>query len=167
MESEETINRKNWYVEWTVRKWLADDWEAGGEPYAVNRAVENLLLNDGINVLLKILGGTGGTAFSNTNARLKVGNSSTAVFATQTDLQGGTTAEKAMDATFPTVVNQTITWRSTFSASEALFSWQEVGVKNGAGAISGSVKMLNRKVQNFGIKPNTEIWELSLSITVS
>lgn len=164
---QEFIGPDNWSAHWTVRKWRAEDWEAGREPYEVREAPRNLLVNGGIQLLEDLLIGAGGNPYNAANSFLKVGNGTTAAAATDTDLLGGSTAQKVMDPTFPSRSAQTITWRSTFGTAEANFTWNEFALKNGSGAVSGTVKILNRKVQLFGTKLNTEVWELTLTVTIA
>lgn len=171
--SEHIDTAKTWEVRWTLRKYFNKDAHevlADTVPDEVIEVRDNLLLNNGINFLLNILiGGASGTypPYSNANANLAVGNSNTAAVASQTDLQGGSTAVAAMDATFPSVTNQTVTFKSTYGSAAANFAWEEVGVKNGAGAISATIKMLNRKVTVFGTKAAGSTWTMQLDITIS
>lgn len=126
----------------------------------------NLLLNEGINELWTLVAGGGGTAFSNANAYLAVGDSTTSESASQTDLQAASNKlYKAMDVSYPTYgTSQQIVFRSTFGSSDANFSWQEFSVANGS---SGTAKNLNRKVSNQGTKLSGQSWQLTLTITLS
>jgi hypothetical protein len=128
-------------------------------------AGKNLLLNEGINSIWTLVAGGAETAFNNANARLGVGDSTTAAAATQTDLQAATNKlYKAMDASYPTFgTSQKITFRSTFSGSEANFGWQEFSADNGGTAL----KNLNRLVSNQGTKTSGQTWQLTLEITLS
>lgn len=163
--------RLNWRADWLIEKWHnSASREAGDAPYEVIELPHNGLLNDGINFFLnRLIGGADGTypAWNNANANIVVGNSAAAFAATQTDVQGASNATKAMDATYPTVAAQTVTFRSTFGASEGNFAWEEIGVKNGAGAISATVKLLNRRVGALGTKVSPAVWTVTLTITVS
>lgn len=105
------------------------------------------------------------TAFNNANARLGVGDSTTAWSAAHTDLQASTNKlRKAMDATFPTDNGSgTLTFKATFATTDANFAWQEWGVFN---AGSGGT-MLNRKVQSLGTKPSSEQWVLTATVAVA
>jgi hypothetical protein len=104
------------------------------------------------------------TYFNNANARLGVGDSTTAFAVGQTDLQAPTNKmRKAMDATYPQRSSNVITFRSTFSTSEAIWVWNEWGVFNAA---SGGT-MLNRKVENLGPKGSSQSWELTVALTIS
>lgn len=133
-------------------------------PYAVEEFDGNLLLNEGITEQLTLLIGGTATAFNTTNARIGVGDSTTAAVATQTDLQAVTNKTyKAMDATYPQVSSQTVTFRSTFGATDANYSWQEFCIDNGS--VAG--KTLNRKVENHGSKVSPDSWVIQVSITLS
>src|SRR5579884_3305348 len=79
---------------------------------------ENLLTNYGINsIIWPAVAGGSYTAMNNTNARLGVGDSTTAAAASQTDLQAATNKTyQAMDATYPTYgSSQQIVLRATFA----------------------------------------------------
>lgn len=139
-------------------------WFADRRPVEVVEFSENLLLNEGITRLLNLLVGAGGTAFNNANARLGVGDSTTAAAATQTDLQAATNKTyKAMDATFPQVSGQTVTFKSTFTGTDANYAWQEFVIDNG----SGAAETLNRKVQSLGTKSSGTTWVLTVTVTIS
>jgi hypothetical protein len=123
----------------------------------------NILVTAGIQLLEDLLIGAGGTAFNNANARIGVGDSTTAAAIGQVDLQAATNKlRKAMDATFPSRSGTTLTWKSSFTSGEANFAWQEWAVFNSA---SGAT-MLNRKVESLGTK-SSGTWTLQVDITIS
>lgn len=108
--------------------------------------------------------GAGGTAFNNANSYIGVGDSTSAFAATQTDLQAATNKfRKAMDATYPQVAANVLTYRSTFGTSEANFAWQEWGVFNASSAGT----MMNRKVESLGTKTSSQTWQLTVTITLA
>ncbi len=153
----------HWKVEWQVDKFHEDQLVGGETPYETVKGQGNLLVNSGIALLEDLLIGAGGTVFSNANARLGVGDSSTAAAAGQTDLQAATNKfRKAMDSTYPSRASQTLTFRSTFATGEANFVWNEWGIFN---AGSGGT-MLNRKVESLGTKSSGS-WQLTVTITIS
>lgn len=164
----------NWNIRWRILKFNnldADEINADSVPDEVAEFDGNGLLNSGIGVLINRLindaPDVNNAAFSSANARIKVGNGNAAFSAAHTDLQGGTTATAAMDATFPSVAAQTITWQASFGAGAANFAWEEIGVQNGAGAINGTtVKMLNRRVGSLGTKV-TGTWVVQATVTIS
>jgi hypothetical protein len=103
--------------------------------------------------------------FTNANARLGVGDSTTAFAASQTDLVAAANKlRKAMDATYPQRSTNVLTFRATFATSEANWVWNEWGVFN-AGPTGGT--MLNRKVEILGTKTSSQYWELSVALTLS
>lgn len=104
-----------------------------------------------------------GTAFNNANSYIGVGDSTTAFAATQTDLQASTNKlRKAMDATYPQVTTNTITFRSTFATTDANFAWQEWGVFNASSAGT----MMNRKVESLGTKTSAQTWQFTVTNTI-
>lgn len=112
--------------------------------------------------LTSLAAGAGGTAFNNANAYIGVGDSVTAFAFTQTDLQAATNKlRKGMDATYPQVATNVITFRSTFSTAEANFAWQEWGVFNASSAGT----MMNRKVESLGTKTSAQSWQITVTIT--
>jgi hypothetical protein len=123
----------------------------------------NMLLNEGIQLILDLLIGAGGTVASNANAQIGVGDSSSAEAATQTDLQAGANKLfKAMNATYPIRTNQTMAWQSDFTSGEANFAWNEWSVRNS----SGADKNINRKVQSLGTKASGT-WTLTGQVTLA
>lgn len=142
------------------------DVETGELLPAISEIAGNMLLNEGIGELLDLACGLGTpTAFSNANAYIGVGDSTTAEAATQTDLQAATNKTyKAMSASYPQRSAQTVTWRAVFGSADANYAWQEFTVVN---ASSGTGKNLNRKVSNQGTKASGQTWTLDLAITLS
>lgn len=143
----------------------ADILAAGVEAYERIEREGNMLVNNGAQLLEDALIGTGITAFSNANARLGVGDSSTAASASQTDLQAASNKVRvAMDATYPSRSSQTLTFKATFGSAVGNFAWQEWGIFNAA---SGATSMLNRKVESMGTKSSGTTWVLTVTITIS
>lgn len=104
------------------------------------------------------------TAFNNANSYLGVGDSVTAFAATQTDLQAATNKlRKAMEATYPTLSTNVLTFRSLFATTEANFAWAEWGVFNAATAGT----MMSRKVEALGTKTSAQSWQLTATITIN
>lgn len=110
----------------------------------------------------KVTAGTG-TNFDNSNAYIGVGNGTTAFAVSQTDLVGASKLRKAMDATYPQVATNVITFRSTFATTDANFAWEEWGVFN---ASSGGT-MMNRVVASNGTKSSSETKVVTATITLS
>ena len=164
--STETTDSKTWDVLATVEKWhRAADRKAGLPPDEVVEKKDNLLLNEGITVLLNLLCGISATAFSNGNAYIGVGDSSTAAAAGQTGLQASSNKDyQGMESGYPSVTGQTVTFRSIWASAEGNFPWNEWTVANGS---SDSATNLNRKVAALGTKASGSEWTLTVAITVS
>lgn len=104
------------------------------------------------------------TLFTNANARIGIGDSSTAFAASQTDLVATTNKlRKGMDATYPTRTNNQLTFKATFGSAEANWTWNEWGIFNAASAGT----MLNRKVENLGTKASGSTWVLTVTVTIT
>lgn len=120
---------------------------------AGRNAIASRLINDATTI-----------EFDNANAKIGVGDSTVAFAAAQTDLQAATNKlRKAMDAGFPTIAANAITFRSTFIGTEANWAWQEWAVFNAATA----GVMLNRVVEVNGTKLTGQTWVLQVTITVN
>jgi hypothetical protein len=170
----------SWGVRWSVHKlegeWTGEQLDAGEVPAdALLELLEgegNMLMIGGSSALWQRLIGTAITAFDNSNARIGVGDSTTAAADTQTDLIAATNKlRKAMDATYPSHTDstsvagaKTITFRATFATGDANFAWQEWGVFN-AGPTGG--RMLNRKVESLGTKTSAQSWVFTVSLTLA
>jgi hypothetical protein len=158
-----------WHCRTELEKFDGNDLTVG--PLDVEVVEGNLLVAGGANALFhRLIGGTTVNAFSNANAYIGVGNSTTAAATTQTDLVG-TNLRKPMDVGYPTHTDGTATastlvFRSVWADTDALFIWNEFGVFN---ASTGG-RMLNRKVQSFNsgvIKPNTQSWRLAVTLSIA
>ncbi len=103
------------------------------------------------------------TPFNNANSHIGVGDGTAAHAFGQTDLQGTSRYRKGMDATYPTVATNVLTFRATFGTTEANFAWNEWGVFNAA---AGGT-MLNRKQEALGTKPATQSWQFTVTLTVA
>ena len=162
---------------WLIRRY-ADDaafarGEAGeviggdGQPLPAESVIDgNILLAEGIGELWDLVCGLGSpTAFSNANAYIGVGDSTTAESAAHTDLQAASNKTyKAQAATYPQRSGTTVTFQSVFASGDANYAWQEFTVAN---ASSGTGKNLNRKVSNQGTKASGQTWTVQLQITIS
>ena len=150
---------------WRIERYRMRKHLKAGQPYDVSEFIGNLLLNEGIDEAEKLACGIAATAYSNANARLGVGDSSAAEAATQTGLQAAPNKFwKAMDATYPTVGSQVMTFKATFGSAEANYAWAEFTVVN---AVDDTGKNLNRKVSAQGTKASGQTWVLTLTITLS
>ena len=131
-------------------------------PYAVVEGEGNCLLNTGIDEIWDLIVGDSANHFNNASAQIGVGDSSAAAAPTQTDLQAATNKTyKGMEAGYPTSTTQKATFKSSFGASEANYTWNEWVVKQ-----ASSGKCLNRRVDALGTK-SSGTWTLEVSITLS
>ena len=152
-------------TQWILRKYRDDAAYERGEAYEEVVIDRNLLLNEGITALANLLTGAAETAFNNANSYIGVGDSSTAADAAQTGLQATTNKlYKAMEAGYPQISGQTITWRAVFTGTEANFDWNEFTVANGN---SDTATNLNRRVSAQGTKASGQTWTVDVQITFS
>lgn len=123
------------------------------------------LTTAGRNILAAMIMNSGPpTFFDNTHAYIGSGDDNTAFDVAQTDLQAASNKLRvAMDATYPTLATNVLTFRSTFSTSQANWHWQEWGVFNAA----ASGTLLCRKVEDLGTKTSAQSWQITGTITVS
>jgi len=150
--------------EWKITKYASDADYAAGRPYEVSILPGNITVNAGIQLMLDLLIGAGGTVYSNANAYIGVGDSTTSESASQTDLQAATNKlRKAMSVSYPSRSGQTLTFRSVFGSSDSNYAWNEFAVFNAASAGT----MLNRKVSSQGTKASGQTWTIDLAITWS
>jgi len=152
-------------IKWRIERYASEADYRKGPLLSASVFERNLLLNSGITALLNLLTGAAAAHFGNANAALAVGDSNTAAVATQTGLQAVTNKYyQAVEAGYPQISNQTITFRSVFGANDANFNWNELAIVNGATA--GDVH-LNRRVSNQGTKASGQVWTLDATITFS
>jgi hypothetical protein len=72
------LENLHYKTEWKIRKYANDEDFADDLPFEVSEFEGNVLLNEGINEMLLLLTGGAGTAYSNANAYLGVGDSAPA-----------------------------------------------------------------------------------------
>ncbi|MDE2100094.1 MAG: hypothetical protein KGL39_22760 [Patescibacteria group bacterium] len=152
-----------WHCHTRLEKY-AGEVRPGAKPLDVVEVEGNLLVTNGATLLWNALIGTAITVFSNANAVIGVGDGTTAAAAGDTDLSGTNKLRKAMDATYPSISTNTVTFHSTFATTDANFAWNEWGVFNAA---SGATSMLNHKVTSLGTKPNTQSWVMTVTLSLS
>lgn len=103
------------------------------------------------------------TFFDNSNAYLGVGDSNTAFAVGQTDLQAASNKVRVgMEATYPQLATNVISFRSVFGSGVAEWAWEEWATFNAA----ASGTMLQRYVESLGTKSSGS-WQLTVDITVS
>lgn len=183
------MERAEWRVSGEVMKWndaerlrgmglasaSSDELLALGiDPDEITNAPDNVLTSAGIDRMLNLLIGAGGTAFNNANSRIGVGNNSGALAeaASNTDLGGAAGASnrqfKVMNATYPQRPTTTsVSWRSDFADAEANFAWAEWAVDNGAtNGTTVTAPLFNRRVVNLGTKASG-VWTLTVTVTIA
>lgn len=120
------------------------------------------LTNAGRNDFASDIIGGSITEFDNSNARIGVGNGVGAFAKTQTDLLGASKFRQGMEATYPQIATNVLTFRALFATGDANFDWEEWAVFNaGAGGT-----MLNRKVESLGTKTSAQSWQFTVTLTV-
>lgn len=165
----------NWKAFWTIRRYDSKYFEERYDGLVlpkpqrkedVSHIDHNILVNEGITLVLQLIGGTAApTQWDNANASLGVGNSATAEAATDTDLIGASKLFRTMETGYPSIAAQTITWRAIFEDGVAEFAWEEFTVVNGADDTAGT--MLNRVTSAEGTKTAGQTWTLDLDVTLS
>jgi len=132
------------------------------KPYEILEEEGNCLLNSGIDEMWDLITGDSANHFTNASATIGVGDSDTAADATQTDLQAASNKTyNGMEATFPSVASQAVSFKSSFAAGEANYAWNEWVVRQSTSEIC-----LNRKVDSLGTKSGGT-WTLEITITLS
>jgi hypothetical protein len=122
------------------------------------------LVNAARDLICNALVGNAITAYNNANAYIGIGDSATAFAVSQTDLQAATNkTRKAMDATYPQLATNVITFRSTFASSDANYTWAEYGVFN---ASTGGT-MLLRNTATMGTKSSGSSWQITITLTIT
>lgn len=155
-----------WRIEWRVEKWHDTARKlAGFAPDDIAIETQNIVLDGGANEMLKLITGSGGTAYSNANTYIYVGTDSTSENASQTGViaSGGNKAYAKMDATYPSVSGRQAIFRASFGDEVANFAWNEASITNGTGV--GAVAM-NRKVASLGTK-TTGTWTLQITLSLT
>jgi len=153
-------------VTWKIRKFADANSYKENSPFEVSEIDGNVMLNEGINEMWRLACSASGSEFSNANAYLGVGDSTTSAAAAQTGLEAVTNKiYVAMESGYPTYgTSQKATWKSSFGAAVGNFAWAEFTVAN---ADSNGGVNLNRKVSAQGNKTSGQTWELQLEIVLS
>lgn len=104
------------------------------------------------------------TLFTNGASYIGVGDSSTAFAAGQTDLQAATNKmRKGMEATYPQISTNTMTFRCLLGTGDANHAIEEWGVFNA----SSSGTMMCRKAESRGTKVSGDTWQITATITLT
>ena len=160
----EVLEHAGYIEKFTVIKYKSVDRAYEKKPYDILESIceggINCLLNAGITLLLNLLIADGDNFAA---AEIGVGDDATAASAAQTDLLDAGAEWAAMEATFPSVADQTVTFQGQFGDGEAEFHWQECAVKQATGVTT----VLNRVVADKGTKAAGEVWSAKLQITLT
>jgi hypothetical protein len=126
--------------------------------------VDNIFLTTGINEIWKLVTGQSANTFTNAQAQIGIGDSSTAATAGQTDLQAATNKTyKAMNGSYPSVpAAGAVQFQSTFASADANYAWQEFVVKHGTSAIC-----IDRGVASMGTKASGTSWTATVTLTIA
>lgn len=105
------------------------------------------------------------TFFDNTNSYIAVGTSTQVYASTDTTLVAeiATTGRQGMEATYPLIASNVLTFRSIFATGDANDTWQEWGILN---ASTGGT-LLSRLVEDLGTKTSAQTWQITVAITVA
>jgi hypothetical protein len=144
----------------------------GVDPYSVTEFEGNLEVNGGLNAMLTLLIGGGGTTYAHANARLCVGDGNGTVptaAATDTTLAATTNRyNQACDTSYPSVAAAVLTAQSTFPTGQGNYVWNEWGMDNGGSSGSGAASgLFNHRGVNLGTKTSASAWALQITITQS
>ncbi len=139
--------------------WQVDKFRIGElEPYETLIS-ENIWLTTGWTAILDLIAGNSINFFDSINAVIGVGTDATAASAAQTDLIGASTKYKNMESGYPTAASSgTIQYRAKFLTTEGNFAWNEMVLRNGAGAC------WNRNATGWGTKDATVVWTVTLTL---
>lgn len=154
-----------WCFEVNVEKFGSMiEYIAGAKPFEISTVKENIVLDAGREEIVKLLTGVGGTAYSNTNAKIYVGDNTTAENASQTGVLATTNkAYAGMVTGYPTVSGGVATFQAVFGEDAANFEIRELSVTNGSGV--GAIA-LNRRVSDLGRKAQGTVWNVTATITL-
>ena len=123
------------------------------------------LTDDGRDIIAQMIIDNGAPVlYDNAGAHLGVGDSATAFTKADTNLIAATNKfYQPMEATYPTLATNVITFRSLFATGDANYVWAEWGVFN---AVTPGT-MLCRLVDALGTKTSAQSWQLTVDITVN
>ena len=163
---DEMTEHGRWFSQTTLQKWASDEaYQAGDAPDEVITVERNVLLAAGITRISNLIIGTTTTPYG-AAARVWVGDSSTAAAQAQTAMQAATNkvAQTVTSATLTGGTPNKMQFIAAFApgVGEWGTGWQEWGVDNGAGA----AEMLNRFVQNLGVKTGGT-WTLTVTVGIA
>jgi hypothetical protein len=108
-------------------------------------------------------------AYNSSGAYMVVGVSTCAEDTASTWLFGASSgAMHAMDATFPTIATNVLTFKATYTTSQACYAWNEWMLTNGT-ASGQSQDPLNRKLESpsLGTKTCSQSWAFTATLTIT
>jgi hypothetical protein len=154
-----------WRADVRVDKYWGDDREAHPNPYDTVTVEDcNILVTNGIGILLNALIVAASPLWNATNARIGVGDSATAATIADTDLNAASNKLRVVVNSIPTVAANVLTAVATFTTGQANYAWQEWGLFNAA---SGATSMLNHAVVSLGTKTSASAWTITVTITIT
>jgi hypothetical protein len=145
----------------------------GVVPFDRTEYFGNVITTAGYTRLSNLLTNQGGTqALDATHTRIGVGDGTTAVANTDTDLSalsGSTHRLFNVVSAAGTVGTLTLAFTASFATGDANFHWQEFGIDVGQTAQGTTVAALlfNHALSDQGTKPNTQVWTATATITWS
>lgn len=157
-----------WAVQWQVEKWFdVARHKAGCKPDEVALASQNIIVDKGAEEMLKLIAGTGGTAFGS-NSYVYVGNDATAEQASQTGIIAKATGVENTDWSVAQVTEVTsssrqLIYRASFDVDKGNFAWNELSIANGNGV---NAIAMNRKKDNLGTK-NGGVWTVQITLSLT
>jgi hypothetical protein len=121
------------------------------------------------NLIAKMLVGeqTSSQDYNSSNAWIHVGSSTGTFDPTHNSMLSTGAIAATMDATYPSRATNVLTFRSTYTTSQANFDWNEWGVKNSSATATGSNDLLNRKQEALGTKASTQAWQITATLSVT
>ena len=140
-----------------------DKFDAEGNWYAVSEA-NNIFLTVGTNELWKLATGQSANTFTNAQATIGIGDSTTVAAIAQTDLQATTNKTyKAMSASFPSVPSAgAIQFQAVFGGADANYVWSEFVVRHAASLIC-----FDRGVSAMGTKAAGTSWTATVTLSLA
>ena len=105
------------------------------KPYSITEDRGNQTLNNGLTAITNLMTGVANNTFSQTTARIGIGDSSTAVSVSQTDLQASSNKLWHILSGAVTAGSGALTLPATFGTAEANYTWNEFGFDLGTATV--------------------------------
>ena len=123
----------------------------------------NLVVDNGENIVAKLVTGNSETALNNANAYLGVSSNATAAAETDSSIPSATW--KAMNATYPANPSgSSFQLQSDFTSGEANFAWNRWGIGNGSNP-GTTGRLFSNKTESLGTKSGGT-WTLTATVSV-